>query len=139
MHVGGMSQREIEDSLEKAVGQFVLSKSAVSEWSESLTEEDEAFRTRDLSREAVASRFMDTVYEPLRRGGNKTGVLCVGAICAEGRKVVLRLSTTNRESSERCREVRRELARRGMQPPVPISTDGVPGLTKAGDTMGPKS
>jgi transposase-like protein len=39
MYVGGMSQRDIEYSLEKAVGQFVLSKSTVSELSESLTEE----------------------------------------------------------------------------------------------------
>jgi hypothetical protein len=36
------------------VGLFVLSQSDVSEVSESLTEEYEAFRTRDLSGEAVA-------------------------------------------------------------------------------------
>jgi hypothetical protein len=30
-YVGGMSQRDIEYSLEKVVGQFVLSKSTVSE------------------------------------------------------------------------------------------------------------
>jgi hypothetical protein len=39
MDVGGLSQREIEYSLEKAVGQFVLSQSAVSELRESLTAE----------------------------------------------------------------------------------------------------
>ena len=39
MYVGGLSQRDIEYSLEKAVGQFVLSKSAVRELRESLTEE----------------------------------------------------------------------------------------------------
>ena len=135
MYVGGMSQRDIEYSLEKAVGQFVLSKSAVSELSESLTEEYEAFRMRDLSGEAVAYLFIDTVYEPLRRWGNKTGVLCVWAICEDGRKVLLSLSTTNSESYESCLEVLRELARRGMQPPVTITTDGAPGLTKAVDTM----
>jgi len=135
MYVGGMSQRDIEYSLEKAVGQFVLSKSAVSELSESLTEEYEAFRMRDLSGEAVAYLFIDTVYEPLRRWGNKTGVLCVWAICEDGRKVLLSLSTTNSESYESCLEVLRELARRGMQPPVSITTDGAPGLTKAVDTM----
>jgi transposase-like protein len=30
MYVGGMSQRDIEQGLEKALGQFVLSKSTVS-------------------------------------------------------------------------------------------------------------
>lgn len=139
MYVGGMSQRDIEYSLEKAVGQFVLSKSAVSELSESLTEEYEAFRMRDLSGEAVAYLFIDTVYEPLRRWGNKTGVLCVWAICEDGRKVLLSLSTTNSESYESGLEVLRELARRGMPPPVTITTDGAPGLTKAVDTMWPQS
>jgi transposase-like protein len=139
MYVGGMSQRDIEYSLEQAVGQFVLSKSAVSELSESLTEEYEAFRLRDLSSEAVAYLFIDTVYEPLRRWGNKTGVLCVWAICEDGRKVLLSLSTTNSESYESCLEVLRELGRGGMPPPVTITPDGAPGLTKAVDTMWPQS
>lgn len=93
MYVGGMSQRDIEYGLEQALGQFVLSKSAVSQLSETLSEEYEVFRTRDLSHEPVAYLFIDTVYEPLRRWGNKTGVLCVWAICEDGRKVLLSLST----------------------------------------------
>jgi putative transposase len=139
MYVGGMSQRDIEYGLEQAVGQFVLSRSTVSEIAESLTEEYEAFRVRDLSQEPVAYLFMDTVYEPLRRWGQKTGVLCVWAICEDGRKVLLSLSLTNSESSESCIEVLRDLVKRGMQPPVTITTDGALGLTKAIDTMWPKS
>jgi transposase-like protein len=60
---------------------------------------------RDLSTEPVAYLFIDTVYEPLRRWGQKTGVLWVWAMCEEGRKVLLRLSTTNSESYESCLEV----------------------------------
>jgi putative transposase len=139
MYVGGMSQRDIEYSLESAVGQFVLSKSTVSELTDTLSQEYEAWRTGDLSHEAVAYLFMDTVYEPLRRWGQKTGVLCVWAICAEGRKVLLSLSTTNSESYESGLEVLRGLAKRGMQTPVTITTDGALGLTKAIDAMWPKS
>jgi putative transposase len=139
MYVGGMSQRDIEYSLESAVGQFVLSKSTVSELTDTLSEEYESWRTRDLSHEAVAYLFIDTVYEPLRRWGQKTGVLCVWAICEDGRKVLLSLSTTNRESYESCLEVLRGLAKRGMQTPVTITTDGALGLTKAIDAMWPKS
>jgi putative transposase len=139
MYVGGMSQRDIEYSLESAVGQFVLSKSTVSELTDTLSQEYEAWRTRDLSDEAVAYLFMDTVYEPLRRWGQKTGVLCVWAICEDGRKVLLSLSTTNSESYESCLEVLRGLAKRGMQTPVTITTDGALGLTKAIDAMWPKS
>jgi putative transposase len=139
MYVGGRSQRDIEYSLESAVGQFVLSKSTVSEMTETLSEEYEAWRMRDLSTEAVAYLFIDTVYEPLRRWGQKTGVLCVWAICEDGRKVLLSLSTTNSESYESCLEVLRGLAKRGMQIPVTITTDGAIGLTKAIDALWPKS
>jgi hypothetical protein len=48
-YAGGLSQRDMEDSLEKALGQFVLSKRAVSELTDSLRQADEAFRTRELS------------------------------------------------------------------------------------------
>jgi transposase-like protein len=139
MYVGGMSQRDIEYSLEKALGQFVLSKSTVSELTESLTEEYEAFRARDLSGYEVAYLFIDAVYEPLRRWGSKTGVLCVWAICVDGRKVLVSLSTANRESYEGCLEVLRDLLKRGLQTPVTITTDGAVGLTKAIDTIWPKS
>lgn len=139
MYVGGMSQRDIEYSLESALGHFVLGKSAVSELSATLSDEYEAWRTRDLSQETVTYLFIDTVYEPLRRWGQKTGILCVWAICEDGRKVLVSLSTTNSESYESCVEVLRGLAKRGMRTPATITTDGAAGLTKAIDTMWPKS
>jgi putative transposase len=139
MYVGGMSQRDIEQGLEKAVGHFLLSQSTVSEMAESLAEEYEAFRTRDLRQEPVAYLFIDTVYEPLRRWGQKTGVLCVWAICEDGRKVLLSLSTANSESFESCREVLRDLVKRGLRPPATITTDGAIGLTQAIDAVWPKS
>jgi putative transposase len=139
MYAGGMSQRDIEYSLEKALGEFVLSKSTVSELTDTLTQEYEAFRTRDLSGYAVAYLFMDAVYEPLRRWGSKTGVFCVWAICVDGRKVLLTLSTANSESYESCLEVLRDLVKRGLQTPVTITTDGAAGLTKAIDAIWPKA
>jgi putative transposase len=139
MSVGGMSQRDIEPGLEKAVGHFLLSQSTVSEMAERLAEEYEAFRTRDLRQEPVAYLFIDTVYEPLRRWGQKTGVLCVWAICEDGRKVLLSLSTANSESFESCREVLRDLVKRGLRPPATITTDGAIGLTQAIDAVWPKS
>lgn len=139
MYAGGLSQRDIEYSLEKALGEFVLSKSTVSELTDILTQEYEAFRTRDLSGYEVAYLFMDAVYEPLRRWGSKTGVFCVWAICVDGRKVLLTLSTANSESYESCLEVLRDLVKRGLQTPVTITTDGAAGLTKAIDALWPKA
>ena len=135
MDAGGLSQRDIEYSLEKALGQFVLSKSTVSELTDSLSQEYEAFRTRDLSGEEVAYLFMDAGSEPLRRWGSKTGVFCVWAICVDGRKVLLTLSTATSESSESGLEVRRDLVKRGLPTPVTITTEGAPGLTKAIDVI----
>jgi len=60
-YVGGMSQRDIEQSREKAVGQFVLSKSTVRELRDSLTQEDEAFRPRALSGSEGAYLFIEAV------------------------------------------------------------------------------
>jgi putative transposase len=139
MYAGGLSQRDIEDSLERALGQFILSKSAVSELTDTLTQEYEAFRTRDLSGYDIAYLFMDAVYEPLRRWGSKLGVFCVWAICVDGRKVLLALSTANSESYESCLEVVRDLVKRGLQTPVTITTDGAAGLTKAIDAIWPKA
>ena len=136
---GGMSQRDIESALEKALGQFVVSKSAVSDMTDRLTQEYEAFRTRDLSGFAPAYLCMDTVYEPLRRWGSKTGILCVWGICVDGRKVLLTLSTAHSESYESGLEVLRDLVKRGLQTPVTITTDGAPGLIKAIEAMWPRS
>jgi putative transposase len=82
---------------------------------------------------------MDTVYEPVRRWGNKTGVLWVWAICEEGRKVLLNLSPANSESYESCREGLRDVVKRGMRPPGTLTTDGAVGVTKAVDRRWPKS
>jgi putative transposase len=139
MYAGGLSQRDIEYSLEKALGRFILSKSTVSALTDTLTQEYEAFRTRDLSGYEVAYVFMEAVYEPLRRWGSKTGVFCVWAICIDGRKVLLSLSTANSESYESCLEVLRDLVKRGLQTPLTITTDGAVGLTKAIDAIWPKA
>ena len=74
---------------------------------------------------------MDTVSEPLRRWGSKTGILCVWGICVDGHKVWLTLSTAHSESYDSCLEVLWDLVTRGLQPPVTITTDGAPGLIRA--------
>lgn len=129
----------MEYGLEKARGQLVLSQSTVRELTETLTQEDAAFRSRALSGDEGAYRLMDAGYEPLRGWGRKTGVVCVGAICGEGRKVLRTLSTANRESDESCLAVLRDLVKRGLPTPVTITTAGAVGLTTASETIWPKA
>lgn len=52
---------------------------------------------------------------------------------------MLSLSTAQSESYERCLGGLRDVAKRGMQVPVTITTAGASGLTKAIDAMWPKS
>jgi len=66
---------------------------------------------------------MDAVYEPLRRWGSKTGMLCVWGICVDGRQVLLTLSTAHSESDDSCLEGLRDLVKRGLQTPITITTD----------------
>jgi putative transposase len=135
----GRSPRDIEAALESALGQFVLSKSAISAMTDTLSPEYEAFRTRDRSGYEVAYLFLDTVSEPLRRWGSRTGVLGVWGICVDGCKVLLTLSSANSESYESCLEVLRDLMTRGLRTPVTITTDGAPGLIKAVDFGWPRA
>src|SRR5919109_3409320 len=71
--------------------------------------------------------------------GGARRVFCVWAICVDGRKVLLTLSTANSESYESCLEVVRDLVKRGLQTPVTITTDGAAGLTTAIDAIWPKA
>jgi putative transposase len=78
---------------------------------------------------------MDTVYEPLRRWGSKTGLLGVWGICVDGRTGLLTLSTAHSESYASGLEVLRALVQRGLQTPGTLTTDGTLGLIKAIEAM----
>lgn len=132
MYARGLSTRDIEDALGEATGDRLLSRTGVSQVTEVLWDEYEAFAERDLSGFEVEYLFLDAVYESLRQqGGGKEGVLCAWAICADGRKVLLHLALGNKESYENWLEFLRDLVRRGLQRPVLVTTDGAPGLIRA--------
>lgn len=140
MYARGLSTRDIEAALVDATGKALLSKSAVSEVTEVLWQEYEAFSKRDLSGYAVEHLFLDALYESLRQqAGVKEGILCAWAILHDGRKVLLHLALGNKESYADWLEFLRGMVRRGLQPPVSITSDGAPGLLKAVDQVFPKS
>jgi putative transposase len=140
MYTRGMSTRDIEDAIEEATGERMLSRTAVSRLTESLWEDYAAFTQRDLSGFPVVYLFLDAVYESLRRqGGGKEGILCAWAICADGRKVLIHLALGNKESYENWLEFLRGLVQRGLRKPVMITTDGAPGLIRAVREVLPKS
>jgi transposase-like protein len=140
MYARGLSTRDIEDALEEATGDRLLSRTAVSQITEVLWDEYEAFAERDLSGFEVEYLFLDAVYESLRQqGGGKEGILSAWAICADGRKVMLHLALGNKESYPNWLEFLRDMVRRGLQTPVLVTTDGAPGLIRAVEEVFPNS
>lgn len=132
MYARGLSTRDIEEALEQATGERLLSRSAVSELSDSLWEDYQAFAQRDLAGFAIEYLFLDAVFESLRQqGGGKEGLLCAWAICADGRKVLLHLALGNKESYENWLDFLRDMHNRGLRTPVLITSDGAPGLIRA--------
>jgi len=140
MYARGLSTRDLEDALQEATGDRLLSRIAISQQTDVLREEYEAFAQRDLSGFGVEYLFLDAVYESLReQGGGKEGVLCAWAVCADGRKVMLHLVLSIKESYENWLDFLRELVKRGLPEPVRITTDGSPGLIRAVEEVFPNS
>ena len=71
MYARGLSTRDVEDAFRDATGELLISKSAVSEITDRLWEDYQAFISRDLSEIEVEYLFVDAVFEALRRHGAK--------------------------------------------------------------------
>jgi transposase-like protein len=140
MYVRGLSTRDVEESFKDKEGRLLLSKSAVSEITESLAEEYERFTNRDLSNFDVVYLFLDGVYESLRaEAGFKEAILCGWAILSSGQKVMLHLALGNKESYESWRDFLRNMISRGLRVPLFVNSDGAPGLIRAIEECLPES
>jgi putative transposase len=140
MYARGLSTRDIENLFQDAQGQPLLSRTAVSEMTGVLWEEYESFCQRDLSGFEVVYLFLDAVYESMRfYRGPKEGLLAAWGITRDGHRVLLHLMLGNKESYEDWREMLRDMVKRGLRPPVTITSDGAPGLIGAIEQVWPKS
>jgi len=132
MYARGLSTRDVEAAFTDATGECLLSRSAVSELTDQLWEDYQAFAQRDLSDFEVTYLFVDAVYESLRKqGGPKEAVLCAWGICADGRRVLLHLALGNKESHADWLDFLRGLVARGLRMPLTMTSDGAPGLLRA--------
>jgi putative transposase len=140
MYARGLSTRDIESALVEATGDHLLSRTAVSQITQVLWKDYEAFAERDLSGFEVEYLFLDAVYESLReQAGSKEGVLVAWAICSDGRKVMLHLALGNKESYQNWLDFLRGMVARGLQAPVQTTTDGSPGVIRAVEEVFPHS
>ena len=119
MFARALSTCDVDDALTDENGVCLPSKSGVSEVTEALWAEYEAFRARDLSTIPVLYVLLDGLYEPLRTHGiEREAVLCAWAITLEVKKVLLSLSLGNKESYEAWLGFLRDLVSRGLPPPA---------------------
>ena len=72
MYARGLSTRDVEDAFRDATGELLISKSAVSEITDRLWEDYQAFISRDLSDLEIEYLFVDAVFESLRGTARKS-------------------------------------------------------------------
>jgi transposase-like protein len=131
MYARGLSTRDVEDAFTDATGTPLISKTAVSQITDRLWEQYQAFCARDLSEVAVEYLFVDAIFESLRRHGAKEAVLVAWGIDTDGYKHLLHLAVGNKESETAWTEFFRHIVNRGLRPPTSITSDGAPGLIRA--------
>src|SRR5262249_27123404 len=139
MFARGPRTRDIEAAFRDATGASLLSRTAVSQVTEQLWQEYEAFATRDLSEFAVAYLFVDGLAERLHAGMPREAVLCAWGITEDGRKVLLHLAPGTKEDTASCTTFFEDLKRRGLPDPLLVITDGAPGLIRAVETCFPRA
>jgi len=131
MYVRGLSTRDIEQTLVDEEGNALLSRSSVSRLNETLSEEYESFRKRDLSQFDVVYLFADGVYEAIRSYTNNQAILCSWGICADGTKTLLHVGAVEGESTEAWTAFFEDMLTRGLRQPLLVVSDGAKGIHKA--------
>jgi transposase-like protein len=139
LYARGLSTRDIEDATRGDDGKALLSRTAVSQVTEQLWAEYEAFATRDLSDLEIVYLFLDGVAERLHPGQKKDAVLCAWGIDLQGKKHLLSLAPGSKEDTSCVTEFLQDLKRRGLCDPLLVTTDGAGGLIKAVEQVLPRS
>lgn len=139
MYARGLSTRDIEATFRDESGRSLLSKSAVSEITEVLWEEYQAFCTRSLEELEIVYLFVDGVAERLHSATKREAVLVAWGIDGRGEKHLLSMLPGTKESTENVEEFLHDLLRRGLSIPALIITDGAPGLIRGVETVFPQA
>jgi len=139
MYARGLSVRDIESAFTDARGESLLSRSAVSEITERLWSDYQAFAGRDLGEHRVLYLFVDGIAERLHLGQPREAVLAAWGITTSGNKVLLGLTPGTKEDTGSCREFLRDLKARGMNEPILVVSDGAPGLIRAIEEVFPRA
>jgi len=139
MYARGLSTRDIEGLFADEAGKPLLSGTAVSEITERLWAQYQAFASRDLSEFEVVYLFVDGVAERLHLGQPREAVLAAWGILADGKKALLHLAPGTKEDTASCKEFFQDLRRRGLPDPLLVVSDGAPGIIRASEECLPRT
>src|SRR5215213_7072879 len=120
-------------------GRRLLSRAAVSEITERLWAEYEAFTTRDLGEHRIVYLFVDGIAERLRAGQPREAVMAAWGIGEDGRKVLLHLMAGSKEDTETVRAFFQDMRARGLGDPLIVVSDGAAGVIRAIEECFPRS
>jgi len=131
MYLQGVSTRKVKEITEALCG-TEFSKDQVSEVTQRLDEQLEAWRTRPLE-EDYPYLIIDAKYERIREDGQvrSEGVLIIKGVRADGKREILAVEVANTENETTWSEVFRALKRRGLSAVRYIVSDDHEGLRKA--------
>jgi len=135
----GLSVRDIEALFADESGRSLLSRTAVSEITERLWAEYEAFAGRDLGEFDVLYLFVDGIAERLHLGQPREAVLAAWGILGDGKKALLHLAPGTKEDTASCKEFFQDMRRRGLPDPLLVVSDGAPGVIRAIEECFPRS
>lgn len=139
MYARGLSTRDIEALFAGEDGRSLVSRTAVSEITERLWAEYQAFAGRDLGEFEVLYLFVDGIAERLHLGQPREAVLAAWGILADGKKALLHLAPGSKEDTASCREFFQDMRRRGLPDPLLVVSDGAPGVIRAIEECFPRS
>jgi transposase-like protein len=130
--VRGLSVRDVEATLADALGaEATLSKSTVSRICESIKDEFDRWRVRDLRDVELDYLYVDGSHFKLHDGAAAEPVLVAWGITTDGKPVLVGLSPGATESFDAWAGFLRDLTGRGLGPPLLVVSDGAPGLIGA--------
>jgi putative transposase len=139
LYARGLSTRDIERAFTDETGRRLLGRAAVSQITERLWADYEAFSKRDLSEFDIVYLFVDGIAERLRPGSLREAVIAAWGIGKNGAKVLLGLMAGSKEDAETMRAFFHDLRSRGLGDPLLVASDGAPGIRKAIEECFPRS
>lgn len=135
LYLKGLTQNEIVQHLQDTCGTS-LSRESIRKIVLKITDEAEAFQTRQLQECAIV--FMDGTYVPVKRkysdGSSSVTKECIEIIMGitkDGHKQILGFQTVPNEGSKSWEDVLVDLKNRGIGEPNLFVTDGLQGMPEA--------